>query len=114
MNEVYEATISNMFAYEVYMLACEHIAKMVEYPDFHDWGKVDAELRRAMHVRKGIEKRFPQFVGSETEKEANALIEKAKKRYEEYKKAEEEALRRRYNYGKVGDEIYSFIVEKDS
>lgn len=79
MNENYEAKISNLFAYEVYMLASEYIAILAEH-DYHTETGVNMSetLHRAINVRRGIEKRFPQFVGSATKRDTEALIAKAR------------------------------------
>lgn len=96
-----EATITNMMGYEIYMMATEHLAKMIEYPAYDDWGNVKNELYRAKHIRSYMEKKFPSLLDEETQKRCNDILERAEAFYNKRCEMEREMLHRRLEYGKV-------------
>ena len=97
----YEATITNVIGYEIYMMATEHIAKMIEYPAYDDWGNVENELHRAQNIRKYMEMKFPALLDEEIQKRCNYMLKRANDFYENRCKMEHEMLHRRLEYGKV-------------
>ena len=98
----YNATITCMMGYEIYMLAIEHLAKMIEYPAYDDWRNVEYELHRAKHVKKYMEDKFPEFVeDKEIQEHCNYLLERAERFYTKRCEMERETLHRRLEYGKT-------------
>lgn len=99
--ENYEAIISNRMGYEIYMMATEHLAKMIEYPSYDDWGNVKDELYRANEIRKYIGNKFPSLLDDEIQKRCNSLLKHAESVYNQRCEREREMLHRRLEYGKV-------------
>lgn len=99
--ENYEAVISNYLGYEIYMMATEHLARMIEYPAYDDWGRVADELKRAKLIRKRMEEKFPALLDSETKKHCDDLLERAETIYKHRCETEREMLHRRLEYGKI-------------
>lgn len=95
------AIISNQLGYEVYMLAVEHLAKMIEYPAYDDWGNVKWELERAKRVKKSMERHFPALLDEETQKRVNDILDRAESFYKNRCEMEREMLNRRLEYGKT-------------
>ena len=96
-----EATITNMMGYEIYRMATEHLARMIEYPAYDDWGNVKTELERAKRIRKYMEKKFPALLDEEHQKDCEKLFERAETFYNKRCEMEREMLHRRLEYGKV-------------
>lgn len=96
-----EAVISNMMGYDIYMLAVEHIARMIEYPSYDDWGTVENELHRAKHIRTYMEKKFPSLLDKEIQKRCDDILQRAESFYTKRCEMEREMLHRRLEFGKV-------------
>ena len=96
-----EAVITNTMGFNIYMLAVEHIARMIEYPSYDDWANVEIELDRAKRIRKYMEKKFPSLLDDETQEQCNRILQRAETFYNKRCEMEREMLHRRLEYGKV-------------
>lgn len=99
--EVTEATVGVVMGYEIYMLAVEHLARMIEYPAYDDWGNVKYEIDRANKIRKYMEKKFPSLLDSHTKSKCDEMLVRAQDAYNQRHIRETEMLRRRFEFGKV-------------